>query len=50
MSARHTVIIGEDELAANAVTLRDMESGEQQLVPQSEIIERLKSTLRTGSQ
>ncbi|KPJ64208.1 histidyl-tRNA synthetase, partial [candidate division KD3-62 bacterium DG_56] len=33
IGARHAVIIGDDELAADAVTLRDMESGEQQLVP-----------------
>lgn len=34
---RYAAIIGEDELAAGVVTLRDMETGEQQQVPRSEV-------------
>lgn len=33
LSARAAVLLGEDELAQNAVTVRDLESGDQELVP-----------------
>ncbi len=33
LSARAAVLLGEDELAQNAATVRDLESGEQELVP-----------------
>jgi histidyl-tRNA synthetase len=33
LSARAAIILGEDELAQNAATVRDLESGEQELVP-----------------
>lgn len=43
LKARYAIIIGEDELAKKAVTLRDMNSGEQKLIPRSEIVAQLKS-------
>ena len=33
LSARAAVLLGDDELAQNAATVRDLESGEQELVP-----------------
>jgi histidyl-tRNA synthetase len=33
LSARAAILLGEDELAQNAATVRDLESGEQELVP-----------------
>lgn len=36
------VIIGEKELKAGKVTLRDMKSGEQELISESKVLERLK--------
>ncbi len=41
------VVIGEDELARGAVTLRDFDAGEQSEVPQTELLARL-SRYRTG--
>jgi histidyl-tRNA synthetase len=32
LSARAAVLLGEDELAQNAATVRDLESGEQEVV------------------
>ena len=43
--ARVAIIIGEDEVAANTVTVRTMESGSQQLVSRGELVERLKTVL-----
>jgi histidyl-tRNA synthetase len=40
--ARWAVILGERELAENCVTLRDMESGDQNTVPLSEMVQRLE--------
>lgn len=40
---RWTVIIGEDEVQQGTVTLRDLESGEQESIPQSELIARLSA-------
>jgi histidyl-tRNA synthetase len=37
------VLIGEDELAQGAVTLRDLDSGAQTLVPLAELAVRLKT-------
>jgi histidyl-tRNA synthetase len=42
-SARFVVILGEDELAAGSVAVRDMEAGEQTDVPVSELVEWLKT-------
>ena len=39
--ARFAVILGEDEIAGEFVTLRDMSSSEQQQVPVSDIINKL---------
>ncbi|MCG8593037.1 MAG: histidine--tRNA ligase [Kiloniellales bacterium] len=41
MKARAAVILGEDELAKDSVTLRDLETGAQELVPRSALRERL---------
>ncbi len=38
---RYAVIIGDDEVQQGTVTLRNMESGEQETIPQSELISRL---------
>ena len=37
----HVLIIGDDELAAGVVALRDMQSGEQITVPRAEVVSRL---------
>ncbi|MEE8274842.1 MAG: His/Gly/Thr/Pro-type tRNA ligase C-terminal domain-containing protein [Alphaproteobacteria bacterium] len=37
------VIIGDDELARNSATLRDLDSGEQTLVPLDSLDDRLAS-------
>lgn len=39
---RYVAIIGEDEMAKGTITLKDMESGEQVTVTESELIEKLK--------
>ncbi len=41
INARVAVMLGEDELARNAATLRDLDSGEQSEVPLAELAERL---------
>jgi histidyl-tRNA synthetase len=41
--ARFAVIIGEDELAAQAVTLRNLAGSEQHQIPRAELIDRLKT-------
>jgi len=40
---RYAVIIGEDEVQQETVTLRDMISGEQEIIPQAKLIEQLRS-------
>lgn len=42
LDARAAVLLGESELAQNAATLRDLESGEQELVPLDTLEERLE--------
>jgi histidyl-tRNA synthetase len=42
--ARSVLILGEDEIAAGAVTLKDMQSGEQETLPLPEAIARLQQT------
>ena len=42
LGARFALIIGEDELKKNIVTLKDMTSGEQQEIKQERVIEELK--------
>ena len=41
LAARYTLIIGEDELQKGAFVLRNMESGEQSELPESELVDRL---------
>ncbi len=43
IGAPHAVLIGEDELAQRAATLRDLDSGAQTLVPLAELAGRLKA-------
>jgi histidyl-tRNA synthetase len=43
INARAAVIIGDDELAQNSATLRDLDSGEQTLVPLEALDDRLAS-------
>ncbi|HLK15395.1 MAG TPA: histidine--tRNA ligase, partial [Fimbriimonadaceae bacterium] len=43
VSARFAAILGEDELAADTVTLRDMASSDQVSVPRGRILEELRS-------
>src|ERR1051325_3642308 len=43
IGARAAVLLGEDELAQNAATVRDLDSGEQSLVPLGELTARLKA-------
>jgi len=38
---RYAVIIGDDEVQQGTVTLRDMDSGEQETIPRSELVSRL---------
>ncbi len=40
---RYAVIIGDDEVQEGTVTLRDMHSGEQETIPQSDLIFRLRA-------
>jgi histidyl-tRNA synthetase len=43
LRARAVALIGEDEMAAGTVTLRDMATGEQESVPAGQVAERMKS-------
>lgn len=45
LNCRFVILIGEDELAADSVTLRDMVSGEQQCVKRGEVVAKLKQLL-----
>jgi len=49
LGARLAAILGEDELASGSVTLRDMSTGDQQTVPRSEAIERIRRSPALGS-
>jgi histidyl-tRNA synthetase len=40
--ARFAVIVGEDEQANHAVTVRPMRGGEQFSIPRTELVDRLK--------
>lgn len=42
MNARYALILGEEEIASHFVTLKDLESGEQTLLPQKQIVDVLK--------
>jgi histidyl-tRNA synthetase len=41
LGARFTLLLGEDELRDETVTVRDMESGEQESVPRADIVQHL---------
>lgn len=45
LGARLIVVIGEDELAAGAVKLRDMDTHEEELVPRAEVAARVEALL-----
>ncbi len=47
--ARVTLIVGEDELARGEVTLRDMESGEQVMVPADNVVAALAQQMSESS-
>jgi histidyl-tRNA synthetase len=42
LGAQHTALLGEDELKTSTVTLRNMETGEQQAIPRAEAAARLR--------
>jgi histidyl-tRNA synthetase len=44
LGARFTVIIGEDEVKAGTVTLRDMSGASQETIPIKELAARLRPT------
>jgi histidyl-tRNA synthetase len=46
INARVAVLIGEDEIARNVVTLRDLDSGEQNEVPTDQSLSELRARLR----
>ena len=43
IGARASVLIGDDELAKGAATVRDLDSGEQMEVPLAELTKKLKA-------
>jgi histidyl-tRNA synthetase len=43
MRATHAVIVGEDEAAAGAATVRDMNTGDQGRIPLGRVVEELTS-------
>jgi histidyl-tRNA synthetase len=43
LEARYALIVGDDEIASQRYTLKNMQSGEQAALPLAEIIERLKT-------
>lgn len=46
LAARAVVIVGEQELAAKSVVLRDMKAGEQRTIPADELVTELKRIVR----
>jgi histidyl-tRNA synthetase len=46
INARLAVILGDDELARSAVTLRDLDAGSQETVPFDKLVERLRGEKR----
>jgi histidyl-tRNA synthetase len=46
INARVAVLIGEDEIARNIVTLRDLDSGEQNEVPMDQSLSELRARLQ----
>ena len=48
MKARWAVIVGGDELKNNLVSLKDLDSGQQELISSNDLIERLKNEIGAG--
>jgi len=48
LGARYTALLGEDELSSGQVTLRDMNTGEQQSAPRGEVAARVQTLLGTA--
>jgi histidyl-tRNA synthetase len=48
LAARFTAFLGEEELAAGSLTLRDMRTGEQQAIPRAEAARRIVEILAAG--
>lgn len=48
--SKYVLILGEQELEENAITIREMSSGEQQQVPMQDILETLKGKLAGGNE
>ena len=48
LGARYTALLGEDELSREQVTLRDMNTGEQQSAPRGEVAARVQALLGTA--
>jgi len=48
LGAKFTLLIGEDELTTDQVTLRDMETGEQNSIPRAEAVEQTARAVRRG--
>ncbi|HXE14672.1 MAG TPA: histidine--tRNA ligase [Bryobacteraceae bacterium] len=46
LNARHTLIVGDNEIVSRSYTLKDMASGEQQTLSREALIERLKAVRR----
>lgn len=46
VGARYAVIVGKEEMAKRSVTLRDMSTGRQELVPADEVAQRISDALR----
>ncbi|MEM2892077.1 MAG: histidine--tRNA ligase [Thermoplasmata archaeon] len=46
VGARYAVIVGKEEMAERSVTLRDMSTGRQELVPADEVARRIRDALK----
>ncbi|MGQ0571150.1 MAG: histidine--tRNA ligase [Armatimonadota bacterium] len=44
--ARYALVLGDDELAAGTVTVREMQSGDQTAIPRAQVVSTLKTRLR----
>jgi len=48
LGARLTALVGEDEMKAHQVTLRDMQTGEQETISRDDVVRRIAARLATG--
>jgi histidyl-tRNA synthetase len=46
MGMRLAVVIGPDEQALNVVALKDLKTGKQRLVPQSDLVEAVRQVIQ----